>query len=64
MDFLTSHLIMNAPLGATANTPKTDDWKWSTEKSVFSKRTGGSRRDMFSTMSSICIFSIITSIEL
>ena len=26
---------MNAPLGATANTPKRDDLKWSTEKGAF-----------------------------
>ena len=43
MDFLRSHLIMNAPLsvdhhfwvGATANPSKSDDWIWSTDKGAF-----------------------------
>ena len=26
---------MNAPLAAIANPPKSDDWKWSTEKGAF-----------------------------
>ena len=45
MDFLRSHLIMNARLsvdhfqsslfGGFAVAPKSDDWKWSTDKGAF-----------------------------
>ena len=37
MYFLKSHLIMNAPLsvGAAANPPKSNDWKWATDTGAF-----------------------------
>jgi hypothetical protein len=46
MDFFRNHLIVNARfqltisdhhfwVGATANPPKSDGWKWSTDKGAF-----------------------------
>jgi hypothetical protein len=52
MDFLSSHYECNfvmsddhfqsSPVGATANPPKSDDWKWSTDKGAFIKMKNGS----------------------